>query len=188
MMISFSQEGSKHDRGLYARCYEELFDLSNSDTTSTSRFNFSVSVFELYHEQVSVLHKYFIFFLPLAGLLLDSIPFILQIRDLLLESGNSHPKIRVGSSDFLVELVQEQVENPIDFIRVLKVAFQKRGTDELKFNVSHLYGPASCFVLYFVDLVLLFFQISVSFHGAHIPTLILTAFLQKQTLRKHDSI
>ncbi|KAI5669764.1 hypothetical protein M9H77_19617 [Catharanthus roseus] len=106
-----TMEGSKHDRGLYARCYEELFDLSNSDTTSTSRFNFSVSVFELYHE---------------------------QIRDLLLESGNSHPKIRVGSSDFLVELVQEQVENPIDFIRVLKVAFQKRGTDELKFNVSHL--------------------------------------------------
>lgn len=50
--IHFSQEGSSHDRGLYARCFEELFDLSNSDTTSTSRFKFSVSVFELYNEQV----------------------------------------------------------------------------------------------------------------------------------------
>lgn len=46
------QEGSSHDRGLYARSFEELFDLSNSDTTSTSRFEFSVSVFEIYNEQV----------------------------------------------------------------------------------------------------------------------------------------
>lgn len=51
-MISLSQEGSSHDRGLYARCFEELFDLANSDSTSTSRFNFSVTVFELYNEQV----------------------------------------------------------------------------------------------------------------------------------------
>lgn len=50
--FSFVQEGSSHDRGLYARCFEELFDLSNSDTTSTSRFNFAVTVFELYNEQV----------------------------------------------------------------------------------------------------------------------------------------
>lgn len=41
-----------HDRGLYARCFEELFDLANSDATSTSRFSFSVSVFEIYNEQV----------------------------------------------------------------------------------------------------------------------------------------
>lgn len=48
----FAQEGSSHDRGLYARCFEELFDLSNSDSTSTSQFNFCISVFELYNEQV----------------------------------------------------------------------------------------------------------------------------------------
>lgn len=48
----FLQEGSSHDRGLYARSFEELFDLSNSDATSTSRYSFSVSVFELYNEQV----------------------------------------------------------------------------------------------------------------------------------------
>lgn len=49
------QEGSSHDRGLYARCYEELFDLANSDATATSRFDFSVTVFELHNEQVSFL-------------------------------------------------------------------------------------------------------------------------------------
>lgn len=49
---SCPQEGSSHDRGLYARCFEELFDLSNSDTTSTSKFNFSVTAFELFNEQV----------------------------------------------------------------------------------------------------------------------------------------
>lgn len=50
--VAFSQEGSNHDRGLYARCFEELVDLANSDSTSASQFSFSVSVFELYNEQV----------------------------------------------------------------------------------------------------------------------------------------
>lgn len=50
----FLQEGSSHDRGLYARSFEELFDLSNSDATSTSRYSFSVSVIELYNEQVTL--------------------------------------------------------------------------------------------------------------------------------------
>ncbi|KAI3462126.1 hypothetical protein Pfo_018789 [Paulownia fortunei] len=106
-----TMEGSSHDRGLYARSFEELFDLSNSDATSTSRYSFSVSVFELYNE---------------------------QIRDLLLESGNTLSKVCIGSFDYLVELVQEKVENPIEFSRVLKAAFQNRGTDALKFKVSHL--------------------------------------------------
>ncbi|KAL7230588.1 hypothetical protein ACSBR2_008956 [Camellia fascicularis] len=103
--------GSSHDRGLYARSFEELFDLSNSDTTSISRFNFSVTVFEIYNE---------------------------QIRDLLSESRNILPKIRVGSPDSFIELAQEKVDNPLDFSKVLKVAFQNRGTDLLKFNFSHL--------------------------------------------------
>ncbi|CAI9111458.1 OLC1v1011681C2 [Oldenlandia corymbosa var. corymbosa] len=106
-----TMEGSSHDRGLYARCFEELFDLSNSDTTSTSKYNFSVTAFELFNE---------------------------QIRDLLLESRSGLPKINVGSTDCLVELVPEKVDNPIDFSRVVKVAFQNRGTDGLQFNVSHL--------------------------------------------------
>ncbi|XP_058184981.1 kinesin-like protein KIN-14B [Rhododendron vialii] len=104
-------EGSSHDRGLYARSFEELFDLSNSDTTSTSRFEFSVSVFEICNE---------------------------QIRDLLSEPRNGFPKIQIGSSDSLINLVQEKVDNPLDFSRVLRVAFQNRGNDLLKFNFSHL--------------------------------------------------
>ncbi|KAF8404705.1 hypothetical protein HHK36_009593 [Tetracentron sinense] len=106
-----SREGSRTDRGLYARCFEELFDLSNSDTTSTSQFNFYVTVFELYNEQV---------------------------RDLLSESRNSLPKVCMGPPDSFVELVQEKVENPLDFAKVLKAGFESRGTDVLKFNVSHL--------------------------------------------------
>lgn len=46
------QEGSSHERGLYQRSFEELFDLSNSDTTSTSQYSFYVTAFELYNEQV----------------------------------------------------------------------------------------------------------------------------------------
>lgn len=61
----FSQEGSSHDRGLYARCFEELFDLANSDSTSTSKFNFSVTAFDLYNEQVSSLFSLTIYLLSL---------------------------------------------------------------------------------------------------------------------------
>ncbi|KAL3630462.1 Kinesin-like protein KIN-14B [Castilleja foliolosa] len=108
---SHTMEGSSHDRGLYARSFEELFDLSNSDATSTSRFSFSVSVFELYNE---------------------------QITDLLFESGNAVSKVRIKSMDYAVELVQEKTENPIEFSRVLKVALRARGADTLKFKASHL--------------------------------------------------
>ncbi|KZV53775.1 hypothetical protein F511_00041 [Dorcoceras hygrometricum] len=108
---TYTMEGSSHDRGLYARSFEELFDLSNSDSTSTSRYSFSVSVFELYND---------------------------QIRDLLLESGNSVSKGHIGALDYFVELGQEKIENPIEFSKVLKAAFHNRGTDVLKFKVSHL--------------------------------------------------
>ncbi|KAJ6739901.1 KINESIN-LIKE PROTEIN KIN-14A-RELATED [Salix purpurea] len=79
MDLMWDKEGSSYDRGLYARCFEELFDLANSESTSTSRFNFSVTVFELYNE---------------------------QITDLLSE--------------------------------ILQAAFQRRGNDISKLNVSHL--------------------------------------------------
>ncbi|EOX91954.1 Kinesin like protein for actin based chloroplast movement 1 isoform 1 [Theobroma cacao] len=106
-----TMEGSSHDRGLYARCFEELFDLANSDSTSTSKFNFSVTAFDLYNE---------------------------QIRDLLSESGTTLPKVHLGLPESSVELVQDKVDNPLDFSKVLKAAFQSRGSDTSKFNVSHL--------------------------------------------------
>ncbi|KAG2696185.1 hypothetical protein I3760_07G046400 [Carya illinoinensis] len=104
-------EGSSHDRGLYARCFEELFDLANSDSTSTSQFKFSVTVFELYNEQA---------------------------RDLLLKPGGSLQKVRMGPPESSIELVWERVDNPLEFSRILKAAFQSRGDDMSKFNVSHL--------------------------------------------------
>ncbi|CAN8256716.1 unnamed protein product [Cochlearia groenlandica] len=109
---TYTMEGLNHDRGLYARCFEELFDLANSDTTSTSQFSFSVSVFEIYNE---------------------------QIRDLLSETLSNLPKINMGSHENIIELVQEKVENPLEFLRVLKSAFQNRGIDKSKFNVTHLF-------------------------------------------------
>ncbi|KAL2905857.1 Kinesin-like protein KIN-14A [Bienertia sinuspersici] len=104
-------EGSSHDRGLYVRCFEELFDLSNLESTTTSRFSFSVTVCELYNDQV---------------------------KDLLAASMKSSQKIRMGSPDSIIEFVSEKVDNPIDFSRVLKAALQSRSPDALKLNVSHL--------------------------------------------------
>ncbi|CAN1216198.1 Kinesin-like protein KIN-14A [Linum perenne] len=106
---TYTMEGSSHDRGLYARCFEELFDLANSDSTSASRFIFYVTVFELYNEKV---------------------------RDLLPDNGSQ--KILMGSTEFSVELERQKVDNPLDFSRVLKAAFQCRGNDVSKYNVSHL--------------------------------------------------
>ncbi|KAL0842900.1 hypothetical protein Bca101_016145 [Brassica carinata] len=108
---TYTMEGLSHDRGLYARCFEELFDLANSDATSTSRFSFSVSVFEIYNE---------------------------QIRDLLWETESNLPKINMGSHESVIELEQEKAENPLEFSRILNYAFQNRGNDKSKFNVTHL--------------------------------------------------
>ncbi|XP_038998363.1 kinesin-like protein KIN-14B isoform X2 [Hibiscus syriacus] len=108
---TYTMEGSNHDRGLYARCFEELFDLANSDLTSTSKFNFSVTAFDLYNE---------------------------QIRDLLSESGSTLPRIQLKLPESSVELVPNKVDNPMDFSKVLKAAFQSRQSDTSKFTVSHL--------------------------------------------------
>ncbi|PIA46457.1 hypothetical protein AQUCO_01500179v1 [Aquilegia coerulea] len=106
-----TMEGSSQERGLYVRCFEELFDLSNSEITSTSRFDFYATVFELHNEQV---------------------------RDLLSDMGNTLPRVRMGAPDSFTELVQEKVGNPLDFSRVLKAGMQNRGTDISKFDFSHL--------------------------------------------------
>ena len=44
------QEGPNNDRGVVHRAFQELFELSNNDTTSTSKFSFSISMFELTSE------------------------------------------------------------------------------------------------------------------------------------------
>ncbi|KAF3505576.1 hypothetical protein F2Q69_00004676 [Brassica cretica] len=108
---TYTMEGSNQERGLYARCFEELIDLANSDSTSTSQFSFSVSVFELYNE---------------------------QIRDLLPGCQSNLPKINMGLRESVIELSQEKVDNPSEFLRILTSALQSRGNDKSKSNVTHL--------------------------------------------------
>ncbi|KAM0895148.1 hypothetical protein ACQ4PT_024021 [Festuca glaucescens] len=111
IIIFHELEGSSHDRGLYLRCFEELFDLSNSDTTSTSHFNFYFTACELYNDQV---------------------------RDLLSESRSTVPKVRMGVQESFVELVQEKVENPLEFSGAVKTALQNQSVNSTKAMVSHL--------------------------------------------------
>lgn len=155
-MLSF-QEGSSHDRGLYLRCFEELFDLSNSDTTSTSHFNFYFTACELYNDQVLIqfcqwnstndhlavvpcqmnmtalsLYSWY------HSSLIASVRFT-QVRDLLSESRSTAPKVRMGVQESFVELVQEKVENPLEFSGALKTALQNQSVHSTKAIVSHLY-------------------------------------------------
>ncbi|KAG6521379.1 hypothetical protein ZIOFF_018495 [Zingiber officinale] len=106
-----TMEGSSHERGLYLRSFEELFDLSNSDTTSSSQYTFYVTVFELHNEQV---------------------------QDLLVKSLSTSSSNQFSNQDSSLELVQEKVDNPLEFTKVLKVALQNRGTDSSKAIMSHL--------------------------------------------------
>jgi len=39
----------------------------------------------------------------------------------------------------VIELGQEKVDNPLEFLGVLKSAFLNRGNYKSKFNVTHLY-------------------------------------------------
>ena len=45
----------------------------------------------------------------------------------------------MGSHESVTELEQERTDNPLEFSSVLKYAFQNRGDDKSKFNVTHLY-------------------------------------------------
>ncbi|KAL9691607.1 hypothetical protein QQ045_012032 [Rhodiola kirilowii] len=108
---TYTMEGTLNDRGLYARCFEELFDLSNTDTTSTSQYSFYVSIFELYNE---------------------------QIGDLLSESRQGFATSCIESVASLTGLAKEKVTNPMDFTKVVKTAVKNRGVDPLMHGVSHM--------------------------------------------------
>ncbi|KAG0494638.1 hypothetical protein HPP92_005632 [Vanilla planifolia] len=106
-----TMEGTSQERGLYQRCFEELFDLSNMDMTSTSQYVFHVTAFELYNEQV---------------------------RDLLVSNKNDTAAVRIGSQDAIANLVEENVTNPLEFSQLLKAALMKRDEDCLKATIKHL--------------------------------------------------
>lgn len=103
-----TMEGSSHDRGIYFRAFEELFDFSNANTYS-SKVDFHVTMFELHNEEV---------------------------HDLLFNSSGNLSKIHMGPTELSVELVQEKVENPTDFSRVLKLGIQNRGMDAMNIEQS----------------------------------------------------
>lgn len=78
------------------------------------------------------------------------------------------PKLCLGSPECFVELVQEKVDNPLDFSAVLKAALQNRGNDLLKINVSHLYGldslPTSCMVILYCGFIYAFLSCMINFY------------------------
>jgi hypothetical protein len=66
----------------------------------------------------------------------------MQVHDLLFNSSGNLSKIHMGPTELSVELVQEKVENPTDFSRVLKLGIQNRGMDAMNIEQSshsHLY-------------------------------------------------
>jgi hypothetical protein len=58
---------------------------------------------------------------------------------LLSDSISPVPKVRMGVQESFVELVQEKVENPLEFSNSLKAALENRSANSLKVMVSHLY-------------------------------------------------
>lgn len=108
---TFTMEGPSHDRGLYYRVLEELFDLVNSEATPTSSTSFFVTMFELYNEQV---------------------------RDLLKAPDNRGAStVLFGEPGRGVELVDERLDSPSGFARIFKFGKQMRANvDGVKFDRS----------------------------------------------------
>jgi hypothetical protein len=75
---------------------------------------------------------------------------------LLSESRSPVPKVRMGVQESFVELVQEKVENPIEFSGSLKTALQNRSMNSVKAMASHLYVKHFQFLLVFVRTLLLY--------------------------------
>ncbi|KAJ7519392.1 hypothetical protein O6H91_20G036500 [Diphasiastrum complanatum] len=100
---TYTMEGPTHDRGVYFRTFEELFDLSNSDSTSSSKCLFGVTMFEIQNE---------------------------QIRDLLLTESSklsdTYTSIETMNHFEEVELRQISVDNPTEFARVVRMGSQSR--------------------------------------------------------------
>ncbi|KAI5063542.1 hypothetical protein GOP47_0022089 [Adiantum capillus-veneris] len=105
---TYTMEGSHIDRGVFFKAFEELFDLSNNDMTSTSRFSFSVTMFELNNE----------------------------VRDLLYNTIRSSGTVQMGYNGKFVELSLEKVDNPTDYARIYKIGVQNRTKDGA--NRAHL--------------------------------------------------
>ncbi|KAG0578552.1 hypothetical protein M758_4G028600 [Ceratodon purpureus] len=108
---TYTMEGPSHDRGLYYRAFEELFDLVNTEATPTSSTAFFVTMFELYNEQV---------------------------RDLLkAPDSRGGSTILFGEPGHGVELVDERIESPSGFARLFKFGSQMRANvDGLKTDRS----------------------------------------------------
>lgn len=83
-----TMEGSSHDHGVYFRTFEDLYDLSNANTVSSSKFYFHVTIFELHNEQV---------------------------HDFLLSSSGNLSRIHMGMEGSSVELVQEKLKIQLNF-------------------------------------------------------------------------
>ncbi|KAK7390567.1 hypothetical protein VNO78_25876 [Psophocarpus tetragonolobus] len=58
--------------------------------------------------------------------------------DLLLETGKYTPKLSMGAPEYVVELLQEKVDNPLDFSAVLKTTLQTRENDLSKIRAMAL--------------------------------------------------
>lgn len=75
-----------------------------------------------------------------------------------MEAGKSTPKLCLGSPECFVELVQENIDSPLEFSAVLKSALQTRENDLSKNNISHLYGLNSLPTFYIVMLKVVLFM------------------------------
>ena len=75
-----------------------------------------------------------------------------------MEARKSAPKLCLGSPECFIELVQENVDNPLEFSEVLKTSLQTRENDLSNNNISHLYGLNSQSTFYSVTLKVVLFM------------------------------
>jgi len=98
-----TMEGPTHDRGVYFRAFEELFDLANAEAMPTSRCLFYVTMFELHNDQVWDLLR-------------------------MTEHMKNNGTVLLGETSQSADLVEEKVASPSDFSSVFRLGSQMRAT------------------------------------------------------------
>ncbi|GAQ85314.1 Kinesin [Klebsormidium nitens] len=107
---TYTMEGTPHNRGLFHRAFEELFHLSNETTAVTSKYIFSVSILEMYNEQIK-------------DLLARRRP---STADYSPSTEKHEIRVENDGSVTVTDVVEEVVPAPGDFANILRSANKAR--------------------------------------------------------------
>ncbi|GJP75934.1 hypothetical protein CLOP_g6332 [Closterium sp. NIES-67] len=118
---SHTMEGPSHDRGIFYRAFDEIYDLANSAYAPAASYTFHISVLEMFNEQLSDL---------LVNPMLAGHGSVGKVE--IVEAGvgggggGGGGGVGGGGAVELRNVTEEAVSNPMEYAKVVKTALQHR--------------------------------------------------------------